>query len=67
MDRARRDFELWRERDWRCERWIAGGRPQVRLYLGAYLMSELADGPHLDLQRQTEEWRNAVHADRHRT
>ena len=65
MDTERRNFELWRERDWRCEWCIVNGRPEVRLYFGAQLVNELADGPKLDLQRQTDEWRSAARADNH--
>jgi hypothetical protein len=67
MKIERRDLTLWRERDWRCERWIVDGRPEVRLYFGSHQMSELADGPQLDLQQQTVEWLAAVRADCHRT
>jgi hypothetical protein len=63
MQKEHCDFELWRESDWRCEHWSVRGRPQVRLYLGAQLVSELVDGPGLNLQRQTDEWRIAAHAD----
>jgi hypothetical protein len=58
-----RTRELWREREWRCERWIVDGRMQVRLYFDGHLMSELADGPRIDLQQQTDEWLTAVRAD----
>ena len=57
---------MWRERDWRCKWWSVDGRPQVRLFLGAQLVNELAAGPKLDLHRQIDEWLTAVHADRHR-
>jgi hypothetical protein len=67
MRTERRDSELWRERHWRCERWSVGGQPQVRLYLRGHLMSELAAGPKLDLERQTDEWLKAARADKHRT
>ena len=67
MDTGRREFEMWRERDWRCEWWSVDGQPQVRLYFGAQLVNELVAGPKLDLRRQTTEWLTAVHADRHRT
>ena len=68
MNIERRECELWRDGDWRCEWWsVAGGRHQVRLYLGPHLVSDLLDGPRLNLQRQTAEWRTAVHADRQRT
>jgi hypothetical protein len=58
-----RNFELWHECDWRCEWWTVGGRPEVRLYLNGHKVGELADGPQLDLLRQTDEWRIAVRAD----
>jgi hypothetical protein len=67
MTTERRDFEVWRECDWRCESWIVGGRPEVRLYLDGHLVNELADGPKVDRRRQVDEWRSGVHADRHRT
>jgi hypothetical protein len=67
MQAQRCKVELWRERDWRCEWWVVRGRTQVRLYLGPHLVSRLIEGPRLDLQRQTDEWQAAVHADRHRT
>ena len=67
MELAVRDRQLWSERDWRCERWSVGGRPQVRLYFGMHLMSELEAGPKLDLSRQSEAWLTAVRADKHRT
>lgn len=67
MKIERREFTLWRERDWRCERWIVNGRPEVRLYFGSHQMSELSDGPHVSLQQQTDEWLAAVRADCHRT
>jgi hypothetical protein len=67
MQTEHRHVELWRERDWRCEGWIVDGRRQVRLYLGNQLVSDLVAGPRIDLQRQTDAWRRAVHADKHRT
>jgi hypothetical protein len=67
MHTGPRNFEVWRERDWRCEWWIVSGQPQVRLYFGSYLVNELAAGPKLDLQRQAELWRRAAHADKPRT
>jgi hypothetical protein len=67
MQAEHRHVELWRERDWRCEGWIVAGRQQVRLYLGDQLVSQLIAGPSVDLQRQTDAWRQAAHADRHRT
>lgn len=63
MNSERRDFELWRTGDWRCEWWSVGGRPQVRLYLGEHQVADLMPGPHLDLWRQTAEWRAAALAD----
>jgi hypothetical protein len=65
MTSERRDFELWRAGDWRCEWWSVGGKPQVRLYLGQHQVADLTAGPHLDLWRQTAEWRAAALADRH--
>lgn len=64
MKAERRDFELWREREWRCEWWSVDGLPQVRLYLGAHQVAELTAGPSLDLRRQTAEWHAAAVADR---
>jgi hypothetical protein len=64
MNSERRDFELWRAGDWRCEWWSVGGQPQVRLYLGEHQVADLTSGPHLDLWRQTAEWRAAALADR---
>ena len=64
MESEHRNFELWRESDWRCEWWTVGGRPEVRLYLDGHQVGELADGPQLDLRRQTDEWLIAVRADR---
>jgi hypothetical protein len=58
------ESEVWREGDWRCERWRVSGRPQVRLYLSDHLVSDLLDGPKLDLQRQIAMWLTAVRADR---
>src|SRR5687767_11795049 len=67
METKRRGLELWRDGDWRCE-WSSGdGHHQVRLFLGQVLVSELADGPSLDLKRQVHEWRAAAHADTCRT
>ena len=59
--------ELWREREWRCEQWIVTDQVQVRLYLGNQLVSDLMEGPKIDLKQQTDTWRCAVHADKHRT
>jgi len=63
MKIERRESELWQDGDWRCERWMVAGRHQVRLYLGPQLVSDLLDGPNLNLLRQTAEWRTAVQAD----
>ena len=65
MNIQRPQFELWRERDWRCEWWVVSGRPLVRLYLGTHKVNELAAGPNIDLRQQTSEWHKAAHADRH--
>lgn len=56
-------FELWRVCDWRCEWWTVGGQSEVRLYFDGHLVGELADGPQLDLRRQTQEWLLAARAD----
>ena len=64
MKPERPGFELWRERDWRCEWWSVDGQAQVRLYFGAHQVAELTAGPALDLQRQTAEWHAAALADR---
>jgi hypothetical protein len=53
---SRQHRELWRSREWRCEAWSDGGGPQVRLYLGDQLVSDLTAGPRIDLQQQTEAW-----------
>jgi hypothetical protein len=66
MNTERRECELWRDGDWRCESWSIDGRPQVRLYLDGRVVSDLLDGPRLDLQRQIAEWRIAVQAEQHR-
>jgi hypothetical protein len=63
MKAAYRNLELWHECDWRCELWTVGGRPEVRLYLDGHQVSELAEGPRLDLRRQTDEWLIAARAD----
>ena len=64
MTVERREIELWRHGDWRCEWWSRDGHHQVRLFLGQFLVSELTDGPNLDLARQVHEWRVAAEADR---
>ena len=58
-----RDCELWRENDWRCEQWTVAGRPEVRLYLGSFKVSELMDGPEVDIWEQVTQWRRAAHDD----
>ena len=58
--------EIWRDGDWRCEWWSGDGHQWVRLFLGQFLVSELGDGPKLDLQRQVHEWRAAARADARR-
>ena len=63
MTNEHRDFELWRERNWRCEWWTVSGRPEVRLYLGSFKVGELMAGPNLDLWQQAAQWRLAAHAD----
>lgn len=61
MKDERPGFQLWSEGGWRCEWWTVDGKPQVRLYLDAYLVSELTAGPRLDLERQADFWHaNAV-------
>jgi hypothetical protein len=67
MEKEHREFELWREQDWRCEWWSVGGEQQVRLYLGPYKVNELIAGPDVDVHRQMDEWRCAAHADCQRT
>lgn len=63
MDTEHRKFELWRECNWRCEWWTVGGRPEVRLYFNGHQVGVLADGPQLDLRRQTDAWLHAARAD----
>ena len=67
MNDERRECELWRDGDWRCELWRLGRRHQVRLYLRSHLVSDLLDGPNLNLERQTAEWWTAVQAEIART
>ena len=63
MKTEHRHFELWRECNWSCEWWTVGGRPEVRLYFNGHQVGDLADGPQLDLRRQTDEWLMAVRAE----
>jgi hypothetical protein len=60
METGRRKFEMWRDRDWHCESSIVGGRQLVRLYLDNHLVSDVTDGPKLDVLRQSDEWRSAA-------
>ena len=57
---------MWRDGDWRCEWWSVDGHQRVRLFLDHFLVSELGDGPNLDLTRQVREWRAAARADARR-
>ena len=62
MKTETRDRELWRDGDWRCEWWTVSGQQEIRLFLGAYRVSVLPNGPGVDLE-QVDVWRAAAHAD----
>jgi hypothetical protein len=66
MKTERRDRELWRDGDWRCEWWTINDQHEIRLFLGPYRVSVLPNGPGVDLWQQVDVWRAAASADTRR-